>query len=72
MPTISVRITEEEKRRLLRYGSLSDTVREALELYMKDRKSRDVLRKLAQFQREHPVNVDSDEIVRVIREGRKH
>ena len=72
MPTISVRISEEERTKLLRYGPLSETVREALDLYMKDRKSREFARKLKQFQQENPVKVDPDEIVRMIREGRKH
>jgi len=72
MPTISVRITEEEKRRLLQYGPLSETVREALEEFLKEKKRRQFLDELKQFQVEHPVKVDSDEIVRTIREGRKH
>lgn len=72
MPTISVRITEEERRKLLEYGPLSDTVREALDQYLKDKKRREFLQELKQFQAAHPVVVDSDEIVRIIREGRKH
>jgi hypothetical protein len=72
MPTISVRITEEERKKLLRYGPLSATVREALDLYLKDKKSREFVRKLRQFQQENPVKVDPNEIVRIIREGRKH
>jgi hypothetical protein len=72
MPTISVRITEEERKRLLRYGPLSGTVREALDLYVREKKSREFVQKLRQFQRENPVKVDADEIVRTIREGRKH
>ncbi|HEV2226877.1 MAG TPA: hypothetical protein VGR56_08780 [Nitrososphaerales archaeon] len=72
MPTISVRITDEERKRLLRYGPLSDTVRDALALYLRDRQSREFVRKLRQFQQENPVKVDPDEIVRIIREGRKH
>jgi hypothetical protein len=72
MPTISVRITDEERKKLLRYGPLSETVREALELYMRNKKSREFVQKLRQFQQENPVKVDPDEIVRTIREGRKH
>ncbi len=72
MPTISVRISEQERKKLLRYGPLSDTVREAIDLYMRDKKSREFVQKLRQFQQENPVKVDSDEIVRIIREGRKH
>ncbi len=72
MPTISVRISEQERKKLLRYGPLSDTVREAIDLYMRDKKSREFVQKLRQFQRENPVKVDPDEIMRIIREGRKH
>lgn len=72
MPTISVRVTEEERKKLLRYGPLSDTVREALDFYMRNKKSREFVQKLRQFQQENPVKVDTDEIVRIIREGRKH
>jgi hypothetical protein len=72
MPTISVRISEEEKKKLLRYGPLSDTVRDAIELYVRDRKSREFVRRLKRFQQENPVKVDRDELVRIIHEGRKH
>jgi hypothetical protein len=72
MPTISVRITEEERKKLLRYGPLSDTVRDALDLYFRDKKSREFVQKLRKFQRENPVKVDPEEIVKIIREGRKH
>jgi Arc/MetJ-type ribon-helix-helix transcriptional regulator len=71
VPTISVRITEEDKKQLLRYGPLSHTVREALELYVKDRKKREALRSLAELQRKYPVRVDPDDIVRLIREDRR-
>jgi hypothetical protein len=72
MPTISVRITEEERKKLLHYGPLSDTVRDALDLYFRDKKSREFVQKLRKFQQENPVKVDSEEIVKIIREGRKH
>jgi hypothetical protein len=72
MPTISVRISEQERKKLLRYGPLSDTVREALDLYIRDKKSREFVKRLRQFQQENPVKVDPDEIVRLIHEGRKH
>lgn len=72
MPTISVRLTDDEVRRLQKYGPLSKTVREALELYESERKRTAAVKKLRQLQREHPVSVDTDEIVRIIREGRNH
>lgn len=70
MPTISVRISEEERKRLAKYGPLSDTVRRALEFYEKDLKKREWMKKLDKLQRENPVKLNPDEIVRIIREGR--
>ena len=72
MPTISVRLTEEERARLEKYGPLSETVRQAIEMYVKDKKRREFVRELAKFQKEHPVHVDPEDIVRIIREGRNH
>jgi len=72
MPIISVRITDEERKKLLRYGPLSDTLREAIGLYLGNKKSREFVEKLKQFQEDNPVEVDPDEIVKIIRAGRKH
>jgi hypothetical protein len=72
MPTISVRITDEERKRLVKYGPLSETVRRALEMYLKENKKREVIEEIRRYQKEHPVHVDPDEIVRIIREGRSH
>jgi hypothetical protein len=71
MPTISVRISEDERRRLARYGPLSDTVRRALDLYEKDLKRREWMDELDNLQRENPLKIDPDEIVRIIRKDRK-
>lgn len=72
MPTISVRISDEERKKLLKLGPLSETVREAIEMYVNDAKKREALRELKEFQRAHPVRITSEEIVRIIREGRDH
>jgi len=71
MPTISVRISDEERKKLLKYGPVSETVRDAIDFYLTERKKREFVRRLKQFQAEHPVKVDPNEIVRIIREGRK-
>ena len=70
MPTISVRISEEEKKKLLKYGNLSDSVRDALDLFLKHKKSQEVLKKLAALQKKNPIRLDPEEIVRLIREDR--
>jgi len=71
MPTISVRITDEERKKWLRYGPISRTVREAMEQYEKDRKKREFLEDLKKLRQEHPIQVDPDEIIRLIREDRR-
>ena len=71
MPTISVRISEQEKKRLLTYGELSTSIREALELYLDGKKSQEYLRKLEQLQRKNPIKTTSAEEVRLIKEDRR-
>ena len=70
MATICVRITEEEKKELLKYGSLSDTLREALKMYLNKKKYEDTLAKLKELQAKNPVKMSTEEIVRLIREDR--
>jgi Arc/MetJ-type ribon-helix-helix transcriptional regulator len=72
MPNIRVKITEETRKKLPRYGPLSDVVRKALEQYLKDEERGRFVRELKEFQAANPVMVDRDEIVRIIREGRNH
>jgi hypothetical protein len=71
MPTITVRISDEEKKRLLKRGKLSKSVREALELYLNTAKSRDLIAKLEELQRKYPIKTTSAEEVRMINEDRK-
>jgi uncharacterized protein YlbG (UPF0298 family) len=70
MTTICVRITEEEKRELQKYGNLSQTIREAMKLYLNTKKSEEILTKLGELQANNPVKITSEEIVRSIREDR--
>jgi len=42
-----------------------------MEQYEKDEKKRAVLDDLKRLQREHPIKIDPDEIVRIIREDRR-
>ncbi len=68
--TVCVRISDEEKRQLQKYGKLSDTLREAMKLYLNTRKSDELLRKLADLQSKNPIKMSTEEIVRMIREDR--
>ena len=71
MPTITVRISDEEKKRLLRHGELSKSVREALELYLNARKSQELIGKLEVLQQKNPIRTTSAEEVRLIKQDRK-
>lgn len=71
MPTITVRVSDEQKRLLLKSGDLSKSVREALELYFDTTKSREVLRRLGILQQENPVRTTPEDEVRLINQDRK-
>lgn len=71
MPTITVRISDEEKKRLLKHGSLSKSVREALELYLNTRKSEELIRSLERLQRKNKMRTTTAEEVRLIGEDRR-
>jgi uncharacterized protein YlbG (UPF0298 family) len=68
--TVCVRISDEEKRQLQKYGKLSDTLREAMKLYLNTKKSDELLHKLADLQAKNPIKMSTEEIVRLIREDR--
>ena len=70
MNTVCVRISEEEKKQLKKDGSLSHTLREAMKLYLNTKKTEETLAKLGELQAKNPVNISSEEIVRLIREDR--
>ena len=42
MSTVSVRISQEEKRQLQKYGKLSDTLRQAMKLYLNKKKTEEL------------------------------
>jgi len=71
MKTVSVRISEEEKRQLKKFGRLSDTLREGMKLYLSKKKSEELLCKLEKLQSESQVKTSTEEEVKLIREDRK-
>ncbi len=71
MPTISVRVSEDEKKRLLEHGSLSTSVREALKLYLDTMRSQELIERLEALQRKNSIRTSSAEEVRLIGEDRK-
>lgn len=70
MTTLSVRISEEEKRELLKYGSLSDSLREGLKLYLGQRKTERLLSKLEALQAKNRVKGSAYFDAKLIREDR--
>ena len=71
MPTITVRVSDEEKKRLLKHGALSKSVREALELYLSTKKSDELVRKLEKLQRSNQVSTTTAQEVKLINEDRR-
>jgi hypothetical protein len=67
---VCVRISEEEKQELEKYGKLSDTLRAAMKLYLNTKKSAEVLCRLRELQARNPIKTSDEEIVRMIREDR--
>ena len=71
MKTVSVRISEEEKQQLKKYGNLSDALREGMKLYLNKKKSDELLRKLEKLQSESQIKTSIEEEVKLIREDRE-
>jgi uncharacterized protein YlbG (UPF0298 family) len=70
MSTVSVRISEEEKRQLQKYGKLSDTLREGMKLYLNKKKSEELFCKLEKLQAENLIKTSTEQEVKLIREDR--
>ena len=70
MTTITVRLSEKEKNALEKYGRISDVVRDAIKMYINNKKTREALRRLEEYQKKNPVTTTREEIVAMIREDR--
>ncbi|MDG6916166.1 MAG: hypothetical protein JRM85_01050 [Nitrososphaerota archaeon] len=70
MPTVTVRISEEDKRRLAKHGRISDAVREAVRRYLDSGASDEALQRIRALQLNDRAGTPPEEIVRMIREGR--
>lgn len=71
MPSISVRVTEEEKEKLSKKGELSENVRKAIKMFLSNSEEQEVLDRLSRLQEKHRVLTSPDDIVRMIREERQ-
>ena len=67
---VCVRISDEEKRQLQKYGKLSETLGEAIKLYLNMKKYGELLKKMADVQSKKPIKASTEEIVRSIQEDR--
>jgi len=63
MTVITVRLSKKEISSLEKYGRISDVVRQAIRVYLNDKKSGEALRKLEQYQKKNPVATTRKEIV---------
>lgn len=70
MTAINVRLTEKEKSILKKYGKISDLVRDAIKMYVNDKKSMEAIKKLKEYQKKNKVTTSTEEIVAMIREDR--
>ncbi len=70
MRTISVRISDEEKKALVEYGPLSGAVREGVRLYLQARRTGKVLAKLRALQAKDQAKTTTLGELRLIREDR--
>jgi Arc/MetJ-type ribon-helix-helix transcriptional regulator len=67
--TITVRLSEKEKRELAKHGRISEVVRDALSLYLREKNSRKIIDRLKELQRS-PVRSTIQEDLRLIRADR--
>jgi len=70
MPTISVRISNEEKKELDEYGPLSSAVREGVRLYLQSKKTSKALAKLKGLQAKDRAKTTTLEELKLIKEDR--
>jgi hypothetical protein len=70
VPTISVRVSNEEKKELEEYGPLSNAVREGVKLYLQSKKTSKALAKLRALQAKDRAKTTTLEELKLIREDR--
>lgn len=71
MTTISVRVSEEDKNELKKYGELSKVIREAIHLYLGSKRSREAIERLKTLQRVEVARVTRKTEVALIKEDRQ-
>jgi hypothetical protein len=67
--TITVRLSEKERKELAKHGKISDVVRDALSLYLREKNSRRIIGRLMELQKSKTRST-IDEDLRFIRADR--
>jgi Arc/MetJ-type ribon-helix-helix transcriptional regulator len=67
--TITVRLSEKQRKELAKHGKISEVVREALSLYLREKNSRRIISRLRELQKS-PVRSTIQEDLRLIRADR--
>ena len=67
--SITVRISEKERKELAKHGRISEVVRDALSLYLREENSRRIIARLKELQ-ESPVRSTIQEDLRLLRADR--
>lgn len=70
MTTISIRISEEEKKELKKHGELSKVVRDAITLYLNSKRSREAIRRLKELQKTEKATTTRREEITLLRKDR--
>lgn len=70
MPIISIRISEEERRRLQEQGKVSQVIREAIRFYVNSKKTDKTLKKLQVLQEKYKIKTSVEEDLMLIKEDR--
>jgi Arc/MetJ-type ribon-helix-helix transcriptional regulator len=67
--TITVRLSEKQRKELAKHGKISEVVRDALSLYLREKNSRRIISRLRELQKS-PVRSTIQEDLRLIRVDR--
>jgi uncharacterized protein YlbG (UPF0298 family) len=68
---ITVRLTEKERRELQKHGRISEVTREALRLYLRTRKSRQLISRLKELQKTTKLQTTIQDDLQQIRADRQ-
>ncbi len=71
MPVISIRISEEERRKLQAEGNISQVIREAIRFYVNSKNANRTLKKLKELQEKYKLKTSVKEDLVLIREDRE-